>query len=144
MIAAILLMTINSTAPACPAAQMAPSLNQAVGQTLTSVRGGNAARLLAQMSPKGVAFGAEGGIVPYASLANQFDSKRGHYCDLFVCQGKPGRLNGFFNSGKMDRNLDARAGRATVVLNSRTPRELDLGYTYTAQCTWELTSIGAL
>ena len=144
MIAAILLMTIATPPATCPAAQMASSLNQAVGQTLTSVRGGNATRLLAQMSPRGVAFGAEGGIVPYASLADQFARKRGHYCDLFACSGQAGRLNGFFNSGKMDRNLDARGGRATVVLNSRTPKELDLGYAYTTTCTWELTSIGTL
>ena len=144
MIAAVLLMTIAAIAPtpACPAAQMAPSLNQAVGQTLTSVRGGNGNALLAQMSHEGVAFGARGGIVPYASLADQFGRRRDHYCDLFVCQGRAGRLNALFNSGRMEKSLDVRRARADIVLNGRTPRELDLGYAYTAQCKWELTSIG--
>lgn len=70
MIAAIVLMSLAVTASvtACPAVPMASSLGLAVGQTLTSVRSGNANALLMQMSPKGVAFGAEGGIVPHASL----------------------------------------------------------------------------
>ena len=139
MIVAILLMSVAATA--CPAAQMGPSLNQAVGQTLTSVRSGNGNALLAQMSHDGVAFGARE-IVPYASLADQFGGRRGHYCDLFVCQGKAGPLNALFNSGRMDKSLDVGRARASVVLNARTPRALDLGYAYTAQCQWQLTSIG--
>ncbi len=142
MMAAILLMSV--AAMACPAAQMGPSLNQAVGQTLTSVRSGNGNALLGQMSHDGVAFGAQGGIVPYVSLVDQFGHRHGHYCDLFVCQGRAGHLNALFNSGRMEKSLDAGHARADVVLNGRTPRELDLGYTYTAQCRWELTSIGAL
>lgn len=146
MIAAVLLITVAALAPApaCPAAQMAPSLNQAVGQTLTSVRSGNGNALLAQMSHEGVAFGAQGGIVSHVSLADQFGHRRGHYCDLFVCQGRAGRFNALFNSGSMEKSLDVRHARADVVLNGRTPRELDLGYAYTAQCKWELASIGAL
>ena len=128
---------------ACPAAQMGPSLNQAVGLTLTSVRSGNGNALLAQMSRDGVAFGAQGGIVPYVSLADQFGHRRGHYCDLFVCLGEAGRLNALFNSGRMDKSLDVRRARADVVLNGRTPKALHLGYAYTTQCKWELTSIGA-
>ncbi len=142
MIATILLMSLAATA--CPPAQMGPSLNQAVGQTLTSVRSGNGNALLAQMSHDGVAFGGQGGIVPYAFLADQFSRKRDHYCDLFVCQGRVGHLNALFSGGPMDNSLDAAHARAHVVLNARTPKALDLGYAYTTQCKWELTSIGAL
>ena len=142
MITAIALMTAALRAPPCPPGPMASSLSQAVGQTLTSVRGGNAHALLAQMSPEGVAFG--GGVVAYAALAGQFGHEVGRYCDLFVCQGKAGRLNAFFNGGKMDRRIDTRAGRAIVVINAHAPRELDLGYTYSAQCKWQLSSIGVV
>ncbi len=146
MFAAVLLLSIVTQAPLapCPAAQLQPSLDKALAQTLTSVRGGNGSSLLAQMSRGGVAFGAEGGIVPYPALADQFAKKTGHYCDFFVCKGKAGALNPLFTGGKTDKNIDLKHNRATVVLNGNTQKELDLGYAYTPQCTWELTSIGAL
>jgi hypothetical protein len=146
MFAAVLLMSVVTQAPLkpCPAVQLAPSLDQALARTLTSVRSGNGNALLAQMSRAGVAFGSEGGIVPYAALSDQFSRKSGHYCDLFACGGRTGKLNALFNGGKTDKSIDLKHNRATVVLNGNTQRELDLGYAYTPQCAWELTSIGAL
>ena len=145
MIAAMLLMTVIAQAPmaTCPMPPSPISLDQALARTLTTVRIGNASALLAQMSRDGVAFGSQGGIVPYAALADQFAGRRGHYCDLFACGAGAGRLNALFNGGKTQKAIDLKRSRATVVLNGNSPKELDLGYAYTAQCQWELTSIGA-
>ncbi len=145
MIAALLLMTIVAQRPtaACPMPPLPSSLDQAMARTLTSVRSNNAGNLLGQMSHSGVAFGAQGGVVPYAALSDQFANRRGHYCDLFVCGAKAGWLNGLFTGGKTQKTLDIAHGRGTVVLNGHSSRELDLGYIYTRQCTWELISIGA-
>ncbi len=146
MIVAVLLMTVVTHTPLapCPAAQMQASLDPAVAQTLTSVRSGNAATLLAQMSRAGIAFGPDGMLVPYPVLQDQFTKKTGRYCDLFTCKGKAGSLNALFGGGKTDKSIDAKHNRATVVLNGNTQKELDLGYAYTPQCKWELTSIGSL
>ncbi|MGZ3298261.1 MAG: hypothetical protein ACXU8O_04555 [Asticcacaulis sp.] len=146
MIAALLMSTVMTHAPltACDPAGMAPSLDAVVGQTLTYVRSGNAAALLGQMSQAGVAFGGEGPAVPYPVLSEMFAHKAGRYCDLFVCGGRAGKLNGLFNSGKTTKAIDAKHNLATVTLNANTQKELDLGYAWTAQCRWELTSISGL
>jgi len=138
MIATLLLAAL--AAQTCPTPPAPASLDQAVGHSLTFVRSGNAQGLLDQMGRGGVAFGGQN--VAYAALVDQLSNRRGRYCDLFMCDGKPGRLNLKFTSGKTTRIMDAVNRRATVVLNGKTPRELDLGYAYTAQCRWELTSIG--
>ncbi len=143
MIVAALFMTI--VAQTCPALPSPVSLDQAMGRTLTSVRSGNAKTLLAQMSPAGVTFaapiGSQGMRVPNAVLTDQFARRNGRYCDLFVCNGRAGRLNALFNGGKTQKTIDVEHGRAVVVLNGASPRELDLGYGYNAQCQWELTSV---
>ncbi len=137
MIAALLLAALATQN--CPVASAPAALNQAMGQSLTFVRSGNAKGLLDQMSRGGVTFGTQA--VPYAALADQLTNRRGRYCDLFMCDGKPGVLNLRFSGGKIQRAIDWANRRATVVLNGKTPRELDLGYVYTAQCQWELSAI---
>ncbi len=139
MIVAIWLAT--AIAQTCPTAPSPTSLDQAMGRTLTIVRSGNPHALLAQMSPDGVAFGAQGKVA-YAALSDQFARRTGRYCDLFICNGAVGRLNALFTGGKTVRTFDAANRRATVVLNGRSPRELDLSYAYSARCQWELTAIG--
>ena len=145
MIAAVFFLFV--AAQTCPVVPSPVSLDQAMGRTLTSVRSGNAKALLGQMSPSGVDFAAPVGSasvhVPYAMLSDQFARREGRYCDLFECKGRAGRLNALFNGGKTQRAIDFKHGQATVVLNGRSPRELDLGYSYNAQCQWKLTSVGA-
>ena len=145
MIAAIVFMSV--AAQTCPTSPSPISLDQAMARTLTGVRSGNAKALLAQMSLAGVTFaapiGAQGMGMPYAMLSDQFDKREGRYCDLFVCRGRAGRLNVLFNGGKTQKAIDFKHGRATVVLNGHSPRELDLGYSYNTRCQWELTSISA-
>lgn len=145
MIAAAFFLSI--ALQTCPSVPSPISLDQAMGRTLTSVRSGNAKALLEQMSLAGVAFaapvGSQGMRVPYAMLSDQFARREGRYCDLFECKGRAGRLNALFNGGKTQKAIDFKHGQATVVLNGRSPRELDLGYSYNARCQWELTSIGA-
>lgn len=145
MIAAVFLMSV--AVQTCPAVPSPISLDQAMARTLTSVRSGNAKALLAQMSPAGVVFaapvGAKGVGVPYAMLSDQFARRNGRYCDFYACHFQAGRLNALFNGGKTQKTIDFKHSRATVVLNGHSLRELDLGYSYNAQCQWELTSISA-
>jgi hypothetical protein len=134
------LLFVNLAAQTCPVPQAPAALAEAMGHTLTFVRSGNAKGLLAQMSRGGVVFGTQA--VSYADLADQLNGRRGRYCDLFMCDGRAGGLNALFTGGKITRTVDMPNRRARVVLNEKTPRQLVLGYAYTAQCTWELTSIG--
>lgn len=144
MIAAVVLMSVVTHAAATPCnyAQLQPSLDRAVAETLTNVRSDNAAGLLKQMSHLGVAFGQEGELVPYPLLSEMFSKKTGRYCDLFSCKGKAGNLHDLFGGGPMNKTIDTRHNRASVALNANTQKELDLSYAYTSQCTWELTAIG--
>ena len=144
MVAAWMMMAALAAKPvACDPARMAPALDQAVATTLTSVRRLDAAALLAQMSPSGVAFG-QGEVVPMAVLKADFSHRSGHYCDLFVCKGKAGPMMHLFTGGKTDKSVDARHGRASVVLNGNSQNELDLSYAWSVQCQWQLTAMGGI
>ncbi len=120
------------------------SLKRTVASTLSAVSGNNPTALLSLVSPDGVTIGADGAFVSHAALSSQFAAKTGYYCDLFSCGGKAGQLRHFFRSGPTDAQLDERNLRATVFVNANTNDELQLSFSYSTRCKWEITGIGTL
>ena len=59
------------------------SLQAALDSLLQAVKAGDAQGLLAQLSGKGVAFGADGHIIPWSDLAADLSKKGGFYCIFF-------------------------------------------------------------
>lgn len=117
------------------------SLDKAVAATIGAVAGNNAPAFLAQVSPQGMSFAADGPKVPFATLSSDFSAKTGRYCDLFTCNGKVGALHHLFVPGKADKQIDATHATATVFLNANTNNELGLSYKFNTQCKWELNGI---
>lgn len=120
------------------------SLKRTVSSTISAVSGNNPAALLNLISHDGVTIGADGAFVSHAALSSQFANKTGYYCDLFSCGNKAGPLRHFFRSGPTDAQLDERNLRATVFVNANTNDELQLSFSYTTRCKWEITGIGTL
>lgn len=138
-LAALTLLT-SACAQTCTADDV--SLDRAIVATLGAVRGNDAAALLGQMSPDGVAFGTDGPLVSYKTLSANFAGRTGRYCDLFNCGGQEGDMHRLFEMGQIDKSLDAKHGLAGVTINANTNDELDLSYKWSDQCRWELTGIG--
>lgn len=118
------------------------SLAKAVATTVAAVSGNKPDVLLAQISRDGVAFGTDGPLVSYVALQDQFRQKSGRFCDLFECGAKPAPWKRYFVMGKIDKQVDAAHGMASVFINANSNNELDLSYKFTAQCMWEITGIG--
>jgi len=117
------------------------SLTKAVAATVAAVAGNRPDALLAQISHDGVAFGTDGPLMSFVALQGQFSAKTGRFCDLFDCGARPAPWKRLFVMGKIDRQVDAAHGLASVFINANND-ELDLSYKYTAQCKWEITGIG--
>ena len=118
------------------------SLGKAVAATVAAVAGNRPDALLAQISRDGVAFGTDGPLVSYIALQDQFRQKTGRFCDLFECGVRAAPWKRLFVMGKIDRQIDAARGMASVFINANTNDELDLSYRFTTQCKWEITGIG--
>ena len=118
------------------------SLTKALGATVAAVAGNKPDALLAQISPDGVAFGTDGPLVSLVALKAQFAQKTGRFCDLFPCGAKPAPWKRLFVLGKIDKQIDAAHGLASIVINANSQDELDLSYKFTTQCKWEITGIG--
>lgn len=118
------------------------SLTKAVTMTVAAVAGNRPDALLAQVSRDGVAFGTDGPLVSFAALRDQFAQKTGRFCDLFECAAKPAPWKRLFVMGRIDKQIDAAHGLASVFINANSQDELDLSYKFTPQCKWEITGIG--
>lgn len=118
------------------------SLPKAVAATVAAVATNRPDDLLAQISRDGVAFGTDGPLVSYVALRDQFAQKTGRFCDLFECSARPAPWKRLFVMGRIDKQIDATHGLASVFINANSNDELDLSYKYTAQCKWEITGIG--
>ncbi len=118
------------------------SLAKAVAATVAAVAGNKPDALLAQISHDGVAFGTDGPLVSYVALQDQFQQKTGRFCDLFECGARPAPWKRLFVLGRIDKQIDAAHGMASVFINANSQDELDLSYKFTTQCRWEITGIG--
>ncbi len=118
------------------------SLTRAVAATVAAVAGNRPDVLLSQISREGVAFGTDGPLVSYVALREQFAQKTGRFCDLFECGARPAPWKRLFVMGRIDKQIDAAHGLASVFINANSQDELDLSYKFTTQCRWEITGIG--
>ncbi len=119
------------------------SLDKAIATTVATIKSNDAPGLLQSFSPEGVLFSIEGEAVSLKNLSEQFAAKSGRYCDLFTCKGRTGVLRRKFLGTKINRQLDAKHGLASVFINANSTDELDLSYKFTRHCTWVLSGIAA-
>ena len=142
MVAPLAALTLLTSACAATCTPDEASLDRAIAATLGAVRGNDANALLDQMSNSGVAFGTDGPLVSYKTLAANFNDRTGRYCDLFNCNGQDGDMHHLFEMGQIDKSVDVKHGLAGVTINANSNDELDLSYRWGDQCRWELTGIG--
>ena len=126
----------TASTPAC-AKDPAAAIDAAVSATLSAVSGNSPRSLLGQVLPEGLDIN---GTVAKSDLSQQFAAKTGRYCDLYACAGRTGAMHRLFHSGKIDKQVDVKNGRASVFVNANTNDELDLSYTWSG-CKWWLTAI---
>ncbi len=141
LIAAMTLMhhAFGATCARDPAVE----LDGAIAQTFLAVQRGDPAAFLTIVSRDGVTLNPEGGQISYNNLQSQLNSKSGPYCALFTCNGQAGAVGRKFRMGKIDKQIDAAHGLATVYINANTNDELDLNFKL-RDCHWELTGISSV
>lgn len=131
----LMLVAAGSAQAACPTGDLA-GLKAAVDQTLSAVANQDSDNVLNQFSPEGVTFGVDGPVTPHADLVQDFARHGSYYCALFICDGKGGSLRPLF-SRAYNAELFSDGGEVSGLADFA---NLELDYTYTSRCRWELIS----
>src|SRR5690606_25920908 len=102
-------------AQTCPAPET--TLDAAISQTREAVRSARTQDFLKLIGPEGLTTGTEGVALSRTDLASELNNRQGLYCDLFICNGRKGRLNGLITSGNASKVISkARNGDVFAVV----------------------------
>lgn len=136
----MLALTGCANSATCSADYEAQLASQAA-TAFTAVREGEGAAFLRHIGDQGLTL--NGVHVSSAELTQQFESKKGIYCELFNCNGQPGRFKAAFSSrGASQTQYDAHNRVALILIAANTNDELMVTFKYSmARCVWEVVDI---
>ncbi len=148
-IAAIVLIGIMGLVPQvhayCDAEKVEKAFGKTYKSTMKAIKTRDAPALLNVFNRDGVRFGAASEPVAYDVLQQQFSEQNKTYCDVFVCEERPGfisRVTGAGISTTKETHYWLGAAKGVVrISNGSVAGTLELQFSTTATCDWQLDAL---
>jgi hypothetical protein len=145
LIITALLCAAPSAQAYCDADKVGKSFGKTYKSTMKAIKARDAAGLLNVFNRSGVRFGTQTEAVPYAEIERQFSQQGKAYCDVFVCEDRPGFISRITGAGiSATQETNYWLGKATGVArvsNGSVAGKLELHFSTTASCDWQLDAL---
>lgn len=146
----ILVMTVLvATAPQaqayCDAGKVEKSFSKTYKSTMKGIKNRDAAALLSVFNREGVRFGPAAEPIAYETLEQQFSEQNKTYCEVFICEQRPGFISRVTGAGiSTSQSTNYWLGAATGVVrveNGSVAGTLELRFSTTPSCDWQLDAL---